>query len=338
MVSIRDLARYTGFSAATISRVLNNDPTMCVSEGARATILEAARALNYVPNRGRQVKKRPPVHIAIVEMLTPTEQLWDHYYLFLRNFALQSCLEAATNVSLLFEKEGVYPSLKASPPDGILAIGIFSPKQIKALTAVSPNVVFLDSSPDELRFDSVVLNFKLGVENALDYLLSQGHRRIGFLGPVQKLDALKRPAPEIRRQVFVDYMKSHQLYDERLLFDTKLTHAEMMEAMTLLSGRLKETDPPTAFLAYNEATAYAAYDTCRRLGLRIPQDVSLISFDNTPANLFLHLPLTSINTQMAYMAETAVKLLLDRIHSPLDPPHKIIVPPTLIRRDSVLEL
>lgn len=337
MVSIRDLARYTGFSIATISRVLNNDPTMCVSERARTTILEAAQTLNYVPNRAHRTKKPRPTHIAVAEMLTPAEQLWDHYYLFLRDFALQACLDMDVNVSLLFERDNAYRALKTAPPDGVLAIGIFSPAQIKELSAVSANLVFLDSSPDELRFDSVVLNFKLGVEQALDYLIDCGHRRIGFLGPVEKLDSLKQPAPEIRRQVFIDYMTRAGLYDQRLLIDTKLTSADTVDAMARLGKCLKNSDdPPTAFLAYNEATAYAAYDTCRRLGLRVPQDLSIISFDNTPANLFTHLPLTSINTQMAYMGETAVRLLLDRIESPMDPPRKIIVPPTLVKRDSVI--
>lgn len=338
MVSIRDLARYTGFSIATISRVLNNDPTMCVSERARATILEAAQTLNYTPNRTRRTKAARPTHVAIAEMLTPAAQLWDHYYLFLRDFALQALLDAGADVSLLFERDGVYRTVKTAPPDGVLAIGIFSPQQIKHLSAVSSNLVFLDSSPDELRFDSVVLNFKLGVEQALDYLISCGHRRIGFLGPVQKLDSLKRPAPEIRRQIFIDYMKKTELYDPRLLIDTKLTYADTDDAMVRLGKCLQNSeDPPTAFLAYNEATAFAAYDTCRHLGLRVPQDLSIISFDNTPANLFTHLPLTSINTQMAYMGETAVRLLLDRVLSPLDPPRKIIVPPTLVKRSSVYQ-
>lgn len=338
MVSIRDLARYTGFSIATISRVLNNDPTMCVSERARATILEAAQTLSYVPNRTRRPRKPRPTHIAVAEMLTPAEQLWDHYYLFLRDFALQAFLDLGVNVSLLFEHDGSYRPLKTAPPDGILAIGIFSSQQIDQLSAISPNVVFLDSSPDQRRFDSVVLDFQLGVEQALDYLIACGHRRIGFLGPVEKLDSLKQPAPEIRRQIFIDYMTQAGLYDPRLLIDTKLTSADSVDAMARLGKCLQTvSDPPTAFLAYNEATAYAAYGTCQQLGLRIPQDVSLISFDNTPANLFTHLPLTSINTQMAYMSDTAARILLDRVEAPQAPIRKIVVPPTLVKRSSVFQ-
>lgn len=220
MATIRDLAKHTGFSVTTISRVLNNDPTLNVTDNTRVSILEAADELHYTLPKTRRSHKNRLVHIAIVEMMSLKEQLADPYYLYLKNYVVRNCMEHDCNVSYLFEQSGKYQTLEKTPLDGILAIGIFSDQQIAQLLDISPNIVFVDSSPDERRFDSVVLNFRLGVEQALDYLLYKGHRKIGFLGPAYKLDQKKRPALEARRQYFIDYMKNAGLYDEHLIIDT----------------------------------------------------------------------------------------------------------------------
>lgn len=216
MATIRDLAKHTGFSVTTISRVLNNDPTLNVTDNTRVSILEAADELHYSLPKTRRSHKNRLVHIAIVEMMSLKEQLADPYYLYLKNYVVRNCMEHDCNVSYLFEQSGKYQTLEKTPLDGILAIGIFSEQQIAQLLEISPNIVFVDSSPDERRFDSVVLNFRLGVEQALDYLLYKGHRKIGFLGPAYKLDQKKRPALEARRQYFIDYMKNAGIFDEHL--------------------------------------------------------------------------------------------------------------------------
>ena len=156
MATIRDLAKHTGFSVTTISRVLNNDPTLNVTDNTRVSILEAADELHYTLPKTRRSHKNRLVHIAIVEMMSLKEQLADPYYLYLKNYVVRNCMEHDCNVSYLFEQSGKYQTLEKTPLDGILAIGIFSDQQIAQLLEISPNIVFVDSSPDERRFDSVV--------------------------------------------------------------------------------------------------------------------------------------------------------------------------------------
>lgn len=83
MATIRDLAKHTGFSVTTISRVLNNDPTLNVTDNTRVSILEAADELHYTLPKTRRSHKNRLVHIAIVEMMSLKEQLADPYYLYL---------------------------------------------------------------------------------------------------------------------------------------------------------------------------------------------------------------------------------------------------------------
>ena len=163
MATIRDLAKHTGFSVPTISRVLNNDPTLNITDNTRVSILEAADELHYTLPKTRRSHKNRLVHIAIVEMMSLKEQLADPYYLYLKNYVVRNCMDHDCNVSYLFEQSGKYQTLEKTPLDGILAIGIFSDQQIAQLLEISPNIVFVVSSPDERRFDSVVCAVMTGM-------------------------------------------------------------------------------------------------------------------------------------------------------------------------------
>lgn len=336
MATIRDLAKHTGFSVTTISRVLNNDPTLNVTDNTRVAILEAADELHYTLPKTRRSHKNRPVHIAIVEMMSLKEQLSDPYYLYLKNYVVRNCMERGCNVSYLFEQSGKYQMLEKIPLDGILVIGIFSEQQIAQLQEISPSIVFVDSAPDEQRFDSVVLNFKLGVEQALEYLISKGHQKIGFLGPAYKLDQKKRPALEARRQYFKEYMEKIGLYDERWMVDTGLAAEERRAQME--SWLEPGSERPTAFLAYNEESAITAVSSLRGMGNRIPEDISIISFNDTPLSILIEPPLTSVTAHLEAMGEVAVKMILDRIEEPQHLPYKLVLPPTLTERSSVAEI
>jgi len=335
MTTLKELAEDTGFSITTISRVLSDDPTMSVPDSTRTAILEAAGRLHYkedaVP-RSRRVRKtrETGLRFGLAEMLSPAEQLDDPYYLYLRTYAQQQCRDSG-HVLLPVSAAAGAPQ----PPrrlDGVLAVGVFDAGEIQRLARLSRNLVFLDSSPDELRFDSVVLDFRLGTEQALDALTDMGHRRIGFLGPDRKLDQRRRPAPEVLRQCYVSYMRRRELYDPALLLETAPdAAAARVSVARLLAGR---TPRPTALLAANEETAIGAVRALREGGLRVPQDVSVISFNDTPRSVLTDPPLTSVSTHADVMSAAAVELLARRAEIPMRLPLKLVVPPTLIRRES----
>lgn len=196
MATLRELAERTGYSAATISRILSGDPALSVSMEARRKVLEEAGRLNYTATRSRRGRAPKGVlRVGIAEMLTPAQQLEDPFYLYLSGFVRQGCLDRKyTAVPLESRGEG-FLTPEGEALDGIIAIGKFRSGQIAALESICPQIVFLNSSPLESRFDSVVLNFSLGISMALEHLVELGHRSVGFIGPEWKLDDLGRPGP-----------------------------------------------------------------------------------------------------------------------------------------------
>lgn len=337
MATLKELAAYAGYSVATVSRILNNDPTMAASEETRKRVLEAAGALGYEKSRkSRSGKAR---RLGVAEMLTPAEQLDDPYYLYLKNFVAQECLERRIDLIPLQQSAEGFVQLLPAPLDGVIAIGIFTPQQIESLRGFSENVVFLDSSPDEAHCDSVVINYRLGIEQGLDHLFALGHRQIGFIGPATKLDDWKRPAPELRRQLFIHFMSERNAFDSRFLIDVPTNAADTVAAV----GRhLREGRPmPTAFLTANEENAIGAARALQAAGLHVPNDISIISFNDTPLSELIDPPLTSISTHVQEMGRIAVQLAAERIPRAgfvRELPVKLIVPPTLVLRGSAAAL
>lgn len=195
MATLKELADRTGYSPATISRILNGDPSLSVSEEARRKVLEEAGRLNYTATRSRRGRTlKGLLRVGVAEMLSPAQQLDDPYYLYLSGFVRQGCLDRKYTCLPLEQRGKGFASPEGAALDGIVAIGLFSPAQIEAMAALTPNVVFLDSSPWESRFDSVTLGYELGISLALEHLTGLGHQRIGFIGrPTSWTTGASRP-------------------------------------------------------------------------------------------------------------------------------------------------
>ena len=339
MATLKEIAERTGYSPATISRILSGDPQLSVTPEARRKVLEEAGRLNYSQTKSR--RGRTPkglLRVGIAEMLTPEQQLEDPYYLYLSGFVRQHC-ESRRYTPLLLEQGpgGFAPPQGTGQVDGIIAIGLFTSEQVENLARISPNLIFLDSSPQESRYDSVVINFPLGIALALEHLEDLGHRDIGFVGPEFKLDDLRRPAPELRRRLFVERMEEQGRLKREWLLDCPMEGDAAAAAVEefLAQGRPQ----PTAWLAANEETAIGVIRGLRRNGLSVPQDVSVVSFNDTPRSALVDPPLTSVSAHVEEMAQTALDLLRRRVPLPgreleKNLPLKIMVPPSLIQRES----
>lgn len=341
-VTLKTLAEYTGFSLATISRVLNNDPSMTVSEETRRTIFDAAQKLGYAGGSGRRSQRivTDTMTIGIAEMLSPAEQMTDPYFLYLKNFVEQTCFEQKVQTVTLRADETGYHALSSSDIDGIIAIGFFSDAEIASMQLLSSNITFLDSSPNELLYDSVVLNFELGVRQALDYLRAHGHTRIGFIGPKRLSDEQKHFVLEPRRRFYEHYMRELGLFQPSLIIETPMRDQNAVEnELRVRLNTLHRDDQPTAIVTVNEESAIGAIHALRRLHLRVPDDMSVIGFNDTVMSSVVEPPLTSISPHLDYMAATAVRLVQQRASTPAHQserhfPQKVVIPPALIVRGS----
>jgi len=337
MATLKELADRTGYSPATISRILNGDPTLSVTPDARRKVLEEAGRLNYTATRSRRGRApKAALHLGVAEMLTPVQQLDDPYYLYLSSFIHQGCLDKKYTCITLERRGELFLPPDKERLDGIIAIGLFTPAQIESLAAITPNVVFLDSSPFESRFDSVVLGYELGISLALEHLSELNHRQLGFIGPTFKLDDRRQKAPEVRRQLFLR-LAEQQNFPAPVLLDCPMDAESATRTVTEFLAHNSEI--PSAFLCANEEIAIGALQGLRAANYSVPDQVSVVSFNDTPKSALVDPPLTSVSTHVEEMARTALRMVSERAVPADKPPVrtlplKIVVPPSLVVRNS----
>ena len=338
MATLKEISERTGYSAATISRILSGDQTLSVSEDARRAVLEAAGKLNYNETRSRRGRNPKTVlRIGLADMLTPAQQLDDPYYLYLSNYVKQGCMEKRYALTQLERRNDLFVAPAGEELNGIIAVGLFTAKQIESLAAITTNIVFLDSSPFECRFDSVVLGYELGISLAMEHLIALKHRKIGFIGPTYKYNDRRQNALEVRRQIYCNLMEQHGLASEMVFIECPMELEPTVKAWReyLHSG----SELPSAVICANEDNAIGTVQCLLQEGYTVPRDLSVVSFNDTPRSALFTPALTSVSVNEAEMANAALRLVYERAALPdKEPirtiPLKVVVPPSLGVRDS----
>lgn len=339
MATLKEIAEQTGYSITTVSRVLNGDDSLSVTENTKKIILEVAGKMDYMKKglRGKK-KKSDPFRIGIIkidEMLDSSHRLEDPYYLYLKDSINEHCFERGVEgIPLQFDEDkGIYRGIIETPLQGILALGQFSAGRIRAMEKRTKNIVFVDSSPYEETYSSVVPNFEIGISEGVEYLVSMGHRNILFVGPEFTTDSRNRQALEVRRRLFLEYVEAYYPEIKKDFLNTAW-RADDVEKQ--LIGYLKSVkDPATVFFTYNEVTAIGIMRTLRSEGYRVPEDFSVLSYNDTILATLTQPQLTSISIHLDEMAEMAVDLITRKIRGRLKMPLKISIPSTLTKRESV---
>lgn len=341
MATLRELSKITGYSIATISRVLNGDEGLKVTESTRSLILEAAEKAEYSnrQNAGKKTQDGTHLKIGIVEMSVSGDSDKDPYYLYVKSNVEKCCFSNGfeTFVMQYDEKEDCYRSAVSRELDGILAIGQFREEQIAAMEKCTSRIVFLESSPFPERFCSVMPDYEVGIRQGLEYLISQGHQKIVFVGPELAVDSTCRQAPELRRKYFSDYLERYKGRAEGILLDIR-EEEDVSEQIMRYVDSLKEADAmPTAFFAYNEVTAIGMLRAFQIKGYHVPEDFSILSYNDTVLAIMAQPHLSGIRINIEEMVKSAVWLMKRAAGTETSIPLRISVPCMLSRRESVKE-
>ena len=166
-----------------------------------------------------------------------------------------------------------------------------------------------------------------GAITATEYLIGLGHRRIGFLGGRPDLESAR-----LREQGYHDALATAGIdFDPTSFASAGTSSRHRCEPARQL---LELADPPTAIFAANDLSAIQTMNVARSLGLSVPEDVSVIGFDNIPESALTDPPLTTIDQSIQTMGEEAVRLLVDLLNGVTDRPHQVTLPTKLVERQS----
>jgi LacI family transcriptional regulator len=328
MVTMTDVARQAGVSIATVSHVLNG--TRYVRDETRRLVLDAIDQTGYVHNtiaRSLVTANTRTVGLAISAMSNP-------YFMDLVH-AIETEIRQAGYTLLLAdtlddpeEELRVIETLYQRRVDGILCAPSGDPHR-RALNYLANHnlpTVLVDRLASD-RFDQVGTENREATSQLVEHLAARGHRRVALLRGLEGL------ATTIER------LDGYRLGLERsgLPYDTRLVGSgasEVEPACAAVHQLVALPEPPTGIVAANNRMTIGAMRALRELGLAVPQDIALVSFDDFEwADLF-HPRLTVIAQPIHEMGARAVRLLLDRLAEPQQPPRTVQLTPQFIHRES----
>lgn len=332
MATIRDIAKKAGVSPATVSRVLNYDHSLSVSEETKRRVFETAEALNYKKKSPKKSfpKGRKPV-VGITQWYSEAQEIGDPYYLSIRAGIERACSAMNIETKTLFRSGAGLPVSKLVNVDGIIAIGKYGVDEVEALTKVSPSIVFVDCAPDDKKFDAVIIDFEAAVVEIVDYLKGLGHEDLAYIGGREYVEEGSVPLMDLREQAFVESLIVRGLYKEEWI---KIGAFTTEEGYKLTKDMFDEKPYPSALFVGSDAMAIGAMRALHEKGLHIPEDISLVGFDDIQAAAYLTPPLTTVRVHTEFMGKTALNMLLERLKEERQIPKKIIVPTELIIRKS----
>ncbi len=334
--TIEDIAKIAGVSRGTVSRVLNNHPS--VSDEARAKVLDVIEKSNYKPNFSARHMRTDSSNLVGFGLLAD-EVITTPYAVDMIRGAQES-LWALGKVMLVVNagKAMTQASLEAlleRRVEGIIYAAMYHHVVELPPHASQMPIVLANCYSADRAFASVVPDEVSGGYAATRRMLAAGHKRIGFINLTSTQESIPDPIPAAsgRLEGYKRALEEYDIpYDENLIRYTKQI-PQMNYQLAIDLMRLPE--PPTAIFCGNDRTALACYGALSELGLRIPQDVAVVGYDNqVDIAEGLWPSLTTVQLPHYEMGKWAVEYLLSVKGSKREPIQHVIDCP-LVERESV---
>ncbi len=309
MATLKDIADRVGVSLSTVSRVLNCDPTISVSETVRQQILEVAEEIDYVTPRNRKVKRYPS--FGVVYWYSDKQiEMDDPYFLALR-MAIEKHAREKELVCVEIAKIGSEYDYKAiSNHEGLIVVGILPDDEISRFAQYTSNIVCVDYTPDSFDFDSIEINFKGAVGEVISYLVDDKKiTEIGYLGGLEAKYENGKNIANKREKYFKEILKKRNIYNDDYVHIGKFTYESGYE---MTKDLIKSGKLPKVIFAGSDTIAIGSLKALHEANIRIPEEVGIIGFNDIPSASFTTPALTTVRIDKDFIGETAVNLMIER--------------------------
>jgi LacI family transcriptional regulator len=326
---MRQIAERAKVSIGTVSHVINDTAT--VREKLRERVLEAIRSLGYQPSQLARGLRRNQTSMLVMIIPDVTNPFFPAVIRGVEDVAYKSSLRLVLcNTDNDPRKEMSYLNeMRAYRPAGWLVIPSVDSEIATHFHAdAGPPVVCLDRQPRGWRGDVALVANEEGAYKATCHLLRMGHRQLAVItGPlhlenaVERLEGFKRALAEAKVHLDPDYIQEAR-------FERESGYQAAIRLLRMLPR-------PTGIFACNDLMALGVFLAARELGLRCPDDVSIVGFDNLDFAEFTAPALTTVHQPGYQLGTAAARLLLERMNGSTQPAKKIVLPSELKIRNSV---
>lgn len=333
--TLRDVAELAQVSLGTASQALSNKPG--VLPDTRNKVLEAARSLGYQ----HTIRAASPITQSLGTIGLVTKSSGDDipalnaFYSYVLTGAERECQR--NHLSLMYAniKVDEHSHALSLPPmildqkvDAVIIVGAFLEQTLASISKqYIQTLVLVDAYIPGQPFDSVLIDNVNGAQTAVEYLIQQGHTHIGLVGS----HAEDYPSIRERRKGYTRALRENGI-ETQYIQESPLTRNDVYEATIRL---LKRNPEITAIFACNDDVAVGVINAAEQLKLRVPDDLSVVGFDDIDLAQELNPSLTTVNVDKMLMGTIAVRMLKDRAQDPNRAPLTTLVGTQLVVRDSV---
>jgi LacI family transcriptional regulator len=325
---IKDIAHEAGVSTATVSHVINK--TKYVSDPTREKVQRAIKKFNYHPNAHAQMLalgKSKIIGLLVSDISNPffpeviksieAAVIASGYNLFLLN----------TNYEMARTMEYVHRLIQMKVAGIILMIAEFDKALITEAKRKKTSFVFQDLGFVGEKVSNIILDYAVGIDEAVQHLVSLGHTRIVHIAGSREIHSA-----EVRRKAFLESMKRHlPRCPEPKVFEGDFR----FEGGRLAASRIMaERTRPTAVVVANDLMALGAMQEFKASGLHVPQDISIVGFDDISFASLSEPPLTTVCSPRVEFGRRAVDALMLTVNKPHQRGVEIRIPTYLINRES----
>ncbi|MDR2052709.1 MAG: LacI family transcriptional regulator [Treponema sp.] len=343
-VNAKDVARDAGVSSATVSYVLNRKPSKTISRETTQRVMDSVRKLGYVPNQaaitvclakkqgaprsklfsvvipqtepGREFMFGNPFYSEFLNAVEYTARTNGYHLLISGTEANQSYMDIAINRSL----------------DGIIMIGVYPGEDITKFRQARIPIVMLDSYIRGHCFHSVGTDDRYGSFLATKYLIGRNHRAIAFVSGTLDREGVNKA----RLAGYMDALREAGIrVSDKLIVSGSVDFETGEEAAKVIAKMVPRV---TAVHATADIIAVGLLKGFKRLGLHVPEDISVVGFDDTMLATICEPSLTTIHQNIAQKGIAAAELLVKMVGKFDAPKQDIVIPLSLVERDSVAAL
>lgn len=331
MATIREVAKKAGVSITTVSRILNNDDSFNVSKITKEKVLKVIKQLNY--ERKKNKNRISQSNISVIKCFDEKIENEDPYFVSLK-INLENMLKKKVSKVKFFDLEEIEKLIKYneisnfSLTDAVIFIGETSKEKLKFFKSLNENIICVDVYDTDNITDYIKFDMRNSVEIVLNYIFKLNHKKIGLLVGRNKV---VKNLVDFREKYFKEIMVKNGLYREEYL---QIGDFSMESGYIMMKEILKLEDRPTAVFCGNDSIAMGAYKAIRENKLKIPEDISIIGFNDLKLLQYSIPPLTTIKIDTKLIAQETVNSLIELLEGKRDYHKKVFLPIELIERES----
>lgn len=320
MATLKDISKIVNLSTSSVSRVLNGDHSMQISEDKRQLILQTAENLNY---KTVQMRKKTEGTVLVISALTAQEEINDPYYISIRNGVENYCIENKQKFEVIYIDK--FSNINLELYIGLIVIGRLEKIYMPLIEKYPNPIVFADTNSLNQDYNCVTVDLKNATKLAIDFLIAKGAEKILYIGSFTEEEDY-----DIRYTSFRHYMNLYK--KEAHFLKSSFNTVEVYNSLVSYP-EIKKVD---AVFCANDNIAVAVLKYLVENGIRVPEDIQIIGVNDLPICKNVSPKLTTVKIHSYYMGEVAVRRILELLVNKTEHRMNYVVHSKLVERESTI--